>query len=111
MRDYRGTVSTPGESGSATWQSESTHREALQQELLELGAWLVEHPRAARKNLKPIRDSKPLEPGVYFNQGTGIVERVYRPQRIALGSKMFRVNSDPAAPVYELRRRVMEGRD
>lgn len=83
----------------------------LQQELLELGAWLVEHPRAARKNLKPIRSSKPLEPGVYFNQGTGILERVYRPQRVALGGKMFRVNSDPGAPVYELRRRVMEGRN
>lgn len=82
----------------------------LQQELLELGAWLSEHPQAARKNLKPIRSSKPLEPGVYYNQGTGIVERVYRAQRPALGSRMFRVNSDPAAPVYELRRRITEGR-
>ena len=110
MRDYRGTVSTPGESGSDTWKSETTHREALEQELLELGAWLVENPRAARKNLKPIRSSKPLEPGVYFNQGTGIVERIYHPQRPALGSRMFRASSDPAAPVYELQRRVMEGR-
>ena len=110
MKDSSGVVSTPGESGSATWQSETTHREALQQELLKLGAWLVENPKKAYKNLKPMRSSKPLEPGVYFNQGTGIVERVYRPQRIALGSKMFRINSDPAAPVYELRRRAIEGK-
>lgn len=85
-------------------------REALQQELLELGAWLSEHPRVARKNLKPMRSSRPLEPGVYFNQGTGIVERLYSPQRPALGGRMFRLSSDPAAPVYELRQRVMEGR-
>ena len=110
MRDYRGTVSTPGESGSATWQSETTHREALQQELLELGAWLAEHPEMAPKNLKPIRSSKPLEPGVYYNRGTGIVERIYHSQRPALGSRMFRVSSDPAAPVYELRRQAVEGR-
>lgn len=110
MKDSSGTVSTPGESGSATWQSEPTHREALQQELLELGAWLAEHPGMAPKNLKPIRNSKPLEPGVYYNRGTEVVERIYHPQRPALGSRMFRVSSDPAAPVHELRRRVMEGR-
>ncbi|MGB3633999.1 MAG: hypothetical protein WA982_08155 [Rubrobacteraceae bacterium] len=111
MRDYRGTVSTPGESGSDTWQSEPTHREALQQELLELGAWLSENPEMASKNLKPIRSSRPLQPGVYYNRGTGVVERIYNSQRPALGGRMFRVSSDPAAPVYELRRRVMEGKD
>ncbi len=110
MRDYRGTVSTPGESGSDTWQAETTHREALQQELLELGVWLAENPEKARKNLKSIRTSKPLEPGVYYNRGTGIVERIYHAQRPALGARMFRVSSDPAAPVYEIRERVMEGK-
>lgn len=110
MRDSSGVVSTPGDTPSATFHAERTHRERIEQELLTLGGWLVEHPRAARKNLKPMRGAGPLEPGVYFNQGTGVVERFYRSQRRALGSRMFRVNSDPAAPVEEIRRKVMEGR-
>jgi hypothetical protein len=31
-------------------------RETMQQELMDLGVWLIEHPEAATKNLKPIRD-------------------------------------------------------
>ena len=85
-------------------------RETIQQDLLTLGGWLVEHPEAARKNLKPMRGAGPLEPGVYYNQGTGVVERIYSPQRRAIGSKMFRVSSDPAAPLDEIRRVVKEGR-
>ena len=85
-------------------------RETMQQELMDLGAWLTEHPEAARKNLKPIRGSVLLEPGVYYNIGTGMVERIHAPQHIALGSRMFRVNSDPAASVEEIRRRVLEGK-
>lgn len=85
-------------------------RETIQQDLLDMGGWLVEHPQAARKNLTPIRSSAPLEPGVYFNQGTGVVERIYSSQRPALGGKLFRVSSDPAAPVEEIRRRIRGGR-
>lgn len=110
MRDSSGVVSTPDDTPSSTFRAERTHRERVEQELLKLGGWLVEHPRAALKNLKPMRGAGPLEPGIYFNQGTGVVERLYSPQRRALGSKMFRVSSDPAAPVDEIRRRVMEGR-
>lgn len=88
----------------------ATHREAMEQELLDLGAWLSEHPGAAKKNLKPVRKPAPLDPGVYYNRGTGVLERVYSPQRVALGARMFRVSSDPAAPAEELRRRVTEGR-
>ena len=51
-----------------------------------------------------------LEPGVYFNLGTGMVDRIFRPQHVALGHKMFRITQDPAAPVEEIRRKVMEGR-
>jgi hypothetical protein len=110
MRDYRGTVSTREDTGSSTVAAETTHREALEQELLNLGGWLVEHPGAARKNLKPIRSSRPLEPGVYYNMGTGVVERLYSPQRPSLGGRFFRISSDPAAPVEEIRRKAMEGR-
>ena len=85
-------------------------REMMEQDLLDLGAWLSEHPEAANKNLKPIRTSKPIEPGVYYNRGTGMVDRVYTPQHVALGQRMFRISSDPAAPVGEIRRRVMEGK-
>ncbi len=85
-------------------------REAMQQELMDLGVWLIEHPEAATRNLKPIRSAKVLEPGVYYNMGTGMVDRIYAPQRVALGHKMFRISSDPAAPVSEIRRRVLGGR-
>jgi hypothetical protein len=84
-------------------------RETIQQELMDLGAWLGEHPEA-RKNLKPIRGSVVLEPGVYYNIGTGMIERIYAPQHMALGSRVFRVKSDPAAPVEEIQRKVLEGK-
>jgi hypothetical protein len=38
-------------------------------------AWLSEHPEAAHKNLKPIRSAKLLETRVYYNTGTGVIER------------------------------------
>jgi hypothetical protein len=85
-------------------------REMMQQELMDLGVWLAEHPEAAGKNLKPIRSAEVLEPGVYYNMGTGMVDRIFTPQRVALGHKMFRVSKDPASPVEEIRRKAMEGR-
>ena len=85
-------------------------REMMQQELMDLGVWLIEHPEAAPRNLEPIRSAKVLEPGVYYNRGTGMVDRIYTPQHVALGHKMFRVSRDPAAPVEEIRRRVLEGK-
>jgi hypothetical protein len=51
-------------------------RETMQQELLDLGVWLTQHPEAATKNLKPIRGSVVLDPGVYYNSGTGMIERI-----------------------------------
>ena len=109
MRTPRGTRVTPEDTTSATWHAEETHREAITQDLMQLGRWLAEHPEA-RKHLKPIRSAKILEPGVYYNMGIGMVDRIYRPQHVALGHKMFRVSSDPSAPVEEIRRRVMEGK-
>jgi hypothetical protein len=85
-------------------------RETMQQELMDLGVWLTEHPEAAHKNLEPVRGSVVLEPGVYYNTGTGMVERIHAPQHMALGSRMFRVKKDPAAPIKEIRRRVLEGK-
>ena len=82
----------------------------MQQELMDLGVWLVEHPEAAGKNLKPIRSAEVLEPGVYYNRGTGMVDRIYTPQRVALGHNMFRISRDPAASVDEIQRRVLEGK-
>ena len=90
--------------------SDDLGRETMQQELMELGVWLTEHPEAARKNLKPVRGSVVLEPGVYYNTGTGMVERLHAPQHMALGSRVFHINGDPAAPVEEIRRKVLEGK-
>ena len=106
----RGTRVTPEDTQSATYLAETSHREGMTRELMELGRWLTEHPEAANKRLKPIRSAKELEPGVYFNLGTGMVDRIFRPQHVALGHKMFRINTDPAAPVEALRRRVLEGK-
>ena len=106
----RGTRVTPEETTSDTYLSETSHREGMTRDLMELGRWLTEHPGMANKRLKPIRSAKELEPGVYFNLGTGMVDRIFRPQHVALGHKMFRVSTDPAAPVAELRRRVLEGK-
>jgi hypothetical protein len=110
MRDSRGTRVTPEDTGSDTYRAERSHREMMQQELMDLGVWLIDHPEAAVKNLKPIRSARVLEPGVYYNMGTGMVDRIFTPQRVALGHKMFRISSDPAAPVEEIRRKVMGGK-
>ena len=85
-------------------------RERMQQELMDVGVWLIEHPEAATKNLEPIRSAKALEPGVYYNMGTGMVDRIYTRQRVALGHKMFRISRDPASPAEEIRRTALEGK-
>jgi hypothetical protein len=85
-------------------------REMMQQDLMDLGVWLVEHPEAANRNLEPIRSAKVLEPGVYYNMGTGMVDRIFAPQRVALGHRMFRISRDPASPVEEIRRMALEGK-
>jgi hypothetical protein len=84
--------------------------EMMQQELMKLGVWLIEHPQAALSNLEPIRSARVLQPGVYYNMGTGMVDRIYSPQHVPLGHRLFRISSDPAAPVEQIRRKVMEGR-
>jgi hypothetical protein len=87
---------------------ERRSREMMQQDLMDVGVWLVEHPEAATKNLEPIRSVKVLEPGVYYNMGTGMVDRIFTPQRVALGHKMFRISSDPASPAEDIRRNARE---
>jgi hypothetical protein len=110
MRDFRGTRVTPEDTTSDTQRAEGSHRETMQQDLMDLGRWLTENPEMAPKNLKPIRSAKILAPGVYYNMGTGMVDRIFSPQRVALGHKMFRISRDPASPVEEIRRRVLEGK-
>ena len=106
----RGTRVTPEDTPSATHRAEPGHREVMQQDLMQLGIWLAENPQAAAKNLKPIRSAKVLEPGVYYNRGTGMVDRIFSPQRVPLGHQLFRVSKDPSAPVEDIRRRIVEGK-
>ena len=101
---------TSTDTPSATSHSDESLREAMQRDLIQLALWLKEHPEAARKNLKPIRSARMLQPGVYYNRGTGMVDRIYAPQHVPLGHRLFRISSDPAAPVEEIRRKVLEGR-
>jgi hypothetical protein len=107
----------PGEdTGTGITHNSTTHfdqpsqREAMNARLMELAIWLSEHPKEARKNLKAIRRGNPMDPGVYYNSGLRMIERLYRPQHVALGNKMFRISTDPAAPLEEIRRKVLEGR-
>ncbi len=110
MRDSRGTRVHPGDTTSDAQRAQSSEREMMQQDLMDLGVWLTENPEMAPKNLKPIRSAKILDPGVYYNMGTGMVDRIFSPQRVALGHKMFRISRDPASPVEEIQRRVLEGK-
>ncbi|WP_152670613.1 hypothetical protein [Rubrobacter aplysinae] len=96
--------------GSATASSQTSRRESMHGRLMELAVWLSEHPKEARKNLKAIRRGNPIDPGVYYNSGLRMIERLYRPQHVALGNKMLRISTDPAAPVEEIRRKVLEGK-
>jgi hypothetical protein len=89
---------------------ERRSREMMQQELMDIGVWLVEHPETATRNLQPIRSAKAVQPGVYYNMGTGMVDRIFTPQRVALGHKMFRISRDPATPAQEIRRTAQEGK-
>jgi hypothetical protein len=89
---------------------ERRSREMMQQDLMDIGAWLVEHPESATRNLEPIRSARALRPGVYYNMGTGMVDRIYTPQRVALGHRMFRISRDPATPAEEIRRTALEGK-
>jgi hypothetical protein len=61
-------------------------RETMQQELMDLGVWLAEHPEAVTKNLKPFRDRVVLDPGIYYNSGTGMIERIYAPSASPSGT-------------------------
>ena len=106
----RGTRVASGDTRSETYHADPSTREAPQQELIDLGRWLIDHPEARDKNLKPVRGSVVLEPGVYYNTGTGMVERIYAPMHVALGARWFRVKNDPGAPISEIRRRVLEGK-
>ena len=110
MRDPRGTRVTQEDTGSDTHKAERSHREMMQQELMDLGVWIIEHPEAAARNLKPVRSAKVLEPGVYYNRGTGMVDRVYAPQHVPLGHRLFRISRNPAAPAEEIRRKAMGGK-
>jgi hypothetical protein len=110
VRTPRGTHVTAEDTPSATVRAEPTQREVMQQELMQLGVWLAENPGAVPKNLKPIRSAKMLEPGVYYNRGTGMVDRIFSPQHVPLGHQLFRVSKDPAAPVEDIRRRIVEGK-
>ncbi len=109
VRTPRGTRVTPEETTSDTWRAEPTFREAPQQELMDLGVWLAEHPEAVSKNLERAHKDIVLPPGVYFNRGTGVVERLYSPQHAALGHQVYRVSRDPAAPIEEIQRKVKAG--
>lgn len=99
------------ESSSATFLTEATHRESMQYELMRLAVWLSENPKMAKKNLKPVRGTVIIEPGVYYNAGIRMIERLYKPQHAALGNRMFRVSRDPATSVEVIRRKVLEGKN
>jgi hypothetical protein len=90
---------------SDTYEAEGSHREMMQSDLLAVARWLTESVERRRK-LKAIRSAKVLAPGIYYNAGTTMVDRIYTPQRVALGHRMYRITEDPAASAGEVWRSV-----
>lgn len=86
---------------SDTYESETTQREMMRQDLMAVARWLTDRADRRRK-LKPIRSAKVLKPGIYYNAGTTMVDRLYEPQRVALGHRMFRITKNPAATASEV---------
>jgi hypothetical protein len=106
-----GGVDPETQTSSATFRvEEDSHREVMTADLMKLSLWLSEHPKELRRNLKHVRGTLVLDPGVYYNAGIRMIERLYRPQHSSLGNRMYRVSHDPAAPVDEIRRKVLEGK-
>ncbi|MBA2510877.1 MAG: hypothetical protein H0V28_05280 [Rubrobacteraceae bacterium] len=93
--------SRPRSVRSDTYESETNDREMMRADLMAVARWLTNRADRRRK-LKPIRNAKVLKPGVYYNAGTTMVDRLYEPQRVALGHRMFRITRDPAASAAEV---------
>lgn len=88
--------SRPASVQSDTYEAETTDREAMRDDLMSVARWLTGRADRRRK-LKPIRNAKVLKPGIYYNAGTTMVDRLYEPQRVALGHRMSRITKDPSA--------------
>lgn len=93
--------SRPTSVQSDTYEAETTEREMMQGDLMAVARWLTDRADRRRK-LKPVRSAKVLKPGVYYNAGTTMVDRLYEPQRVALGHRMFRITKDPSASAAEV---------
>ncbi len=84
--------------------------EGMDSELMKISLRISDDPKSARRRMKPIRSSKVLEPGVYYNAGTRMVERLHAPQRPALGNRMFRISKNPNTPAEVLGDKITGGR-
>lgn len=84
--------------------------EGMDSELMRVSLLISEDPKAAKKRMKPVRSSKELSPGVYYNAGTRMVERLHAPQRPALGNRIFKISDDPNVSSHELERKITGGR-
>jgi hypothetical protein len=87
-----------------------TPYEGLDAELMKVALLISEAPETAKKRMKPIRSSRELSPGVYYNAGTRMVERLHSPQRPALGNRIYRISDDPNTSSRELERKITGGR-
>lgn len=84
--------------------------EGMDSELMEVALAIAGDFGSAKRRMKPIRSSKVLAPGVYYNAGTRMVERLHSPQRPALGNRIYRISENPNASAEELERKITGGR-
>jgi hypothetical protein len=84
--------------------------EGMDSELMKVALRISDDPKAARKYMKPVRSSKALSPGVYYNAGTRMVERLHSSQRPALGNRIYRISKNPDTSAEELERKITGGR-
>ncbi|MBA2376149.1 MAG: hypothetical protein M3494_07040 [Actinomycetota bacterium] len=86
-----------------------TPHEGMDSELMKVALRISDDPESARKYMKPIRSSKALAPGVYYNAGTRMVERLHSSQRPPLGNRIFRISKNPAESVESIERKITGG--
>ncbi len=86
-----------------------TPYEGMDSELMKVALLISDDLKSARKYMKPIRSSRVLAPGVYYNAGTRMVERLHAPQRPPLGNRIYRISKNPAESAEELERKVTGG--
>ncbi len=87
----------------------AAYDEGMDSDLMKISLRISEDPKSAKRRMKPIRSSRVLEPGVYYNAGIRMVERLHSPQQPALGNRMYRISRNSAESADEIENKITGG--